>query len=56
VDIGLEGQAGRIRREAEGQIVLLAQSELGYENLMALSSAAYLEVEATDWPMPKICP
>ena len=50
VDIGLEGQAGQLRRDPEGQIVLLAQSETGYENLMALSSAAYLDVEATDLP------
>ena len=50
VDVGLEGQPGRLRREPEGNIALLAQSEAGYQNLMVLSSAAYLEVEATDLP------
>ena len=50
MDIGLEGQPGRIRRDPDGTLALLAQSDQGYQNLMALSSAAYLEVEATDVP------
>ena len=50
MDIGLEGQPGRLRRDPDGNIALLAQSEQGYQNLMVLSSAAYLEVEATDLP------
>ena len=39
-------------------IVLLAQSEAGYRNLSELSSAAYLEIEATDdpcVPWSKVC-
>ena len=31
-------------------VVLLAQNETGYRNLMALSSAAYLDIEPTDEP------
>jgi DNA polymerase-3 subunit alpha len=31
-------------------VVLLAQNEAGYRNLMALSSAAYLDIEPTDEP------
>ena len=34
----------------EGTLVLLAQNEAGYNNLMALSSAAYLDVVATEMP------
>ena len=33
-----------------GNIVVLAQSEIGYENLMKLSSACFLDVEATELP------
>ena len=36
------------RIEPEGTIVLLAQSEVGYRNLMALSSAAFLDTGPTD--------
>ena len=54
MDIGLERQPGRLRRDPDGTLALLAQSELGYQNLMALSSAAYLEVEATDLPHVKV--
>ncbi len=36
------------RAQPEGTIVLLAQSEEGYANLMQLASAAYLDVVATD--------
>jgi len=38
------------RTEPDGTLVLLAQSEQGYANLMKLSSAAYLDVAATDDP------
>ena len=38
------------RSRPDGTLVLLAQSELGYANLMKLSSAAYLDVAATDEP------
>ena len=33
---------------------MLAQSEIGYENLMKLSSACFLEVEATELPHIKL--
>jgi len=36
------------RAQPEGTIVLLAQSEEGYANLMQLASAAYLDVVSTD--------
>lgn len=54
VDLEGERQPGQLRREPDGTIVLLAQNELGYSNLMALSSAAYLDVDATDLPHVKI--
>jgi len=38
------------RTEPDGTLVLLAQSAEGYANLMKLSSAAYLDVAATDEP------
>lgn len=38
------------RAEADGTIALFAQNEAGYANLMALSSAAYLDVDATEEP------
>lgn len=41
-------------RENSGTIVVLAQSEIGYENLMKLSSACFLEVEATELPHIKL--
>ncbi len=46
------GPAGRNggHRAAPDRIVLLAQSEAGYRNLMALSSKAYLESDAGDEP------
>ena len=50
VDLGLPGQPGEIRRDPDGTIVLIAQNEAGYLNLMALSSSAFLDVEATDYP------
>ena len=54
VDLGLADQPGVIRREPEGTLVLLAQNETGYENLMVLSSSAYLDVEPTDLPHVKV--
>lgn len=50
LDVGISDQPGVIRREPDGTIALLAQNELGYENLMRLSSTAYLEVDQTDVP------
>ncbi len=37
-------------KELAGTIVLLAQNEQGYTNLLKLSSSAFLDVEATDLP------
>ncbi len=48
IDLEMPGQPGELRREPNGTIALLAQTEQGYENLMALSSSAYLDVEATE--------
>ncbi|WP_375285307.1 PHP domain-containing protein, partial [Marinicauda pacifica] len=42
-----EVRAGE-RAEPDGTLVLLAQDETGYANLMALSSKAYLEVGPTE--------
>ena len=52
LSLDLEGprQPGQIHKDPDGTLVLLAQNETGYGNLMALSSAAYLEIEATDHP------
>jgi DNA polymerase-3 subunit alpha len=46
------GLALAVREEggARGVIALLAQSEAGYSNLMALSTAAYLDAPATEEP------
>ena len=41
-------------KELAGNIVLLAQNEQGYTNLLKLSSSAFLDVEATDLPHIKI--
>jgi len=41
-------------KDYAGTIALLAQSEQGYENLMKLSSAGFLDVEATELPHIKI--
>ena len=53
LDLEIDDQPGQIRKEPDGTIALLAQNERGYENLMVLSSAAYLDVEATDLPHVK---
>ncbi|MGB0908362.1 MAG: PHP domain-containing protein, partial [Maricaulaceae bacterium] len=50
VDLEGEMQPGRIKRDPDGTMAIFAQNETGYENLMSLSSAAFLEVEATDLP------
>ncbi len=50
VDLELDMQPGQLRHEAEGTIALLAQDETGYGHLMELSSSAFLDVEATDYP------
>ena len=54
VDLDLADQPGVIRREPEGTLALLAQNDMGYENLMVLSSSAYLDVEPTDLPHIKV--
>ncbi len=41
-------------REHSGTIVVLAQSEIGYENLMKLSSACFLDVDASELPHIKL--
>jgi DNA polymerase-3 subunit alpha len=55
LSIDLEGasQPGQIRRDPDGTLVLLAQNETGYANLMALSSSAFLDVDGTDVPHVK---
>lgn len=53
LDLEIGDQPGQIRKEPDGTIALLAQNECGYENLMGLSSAAYLDVDATDLPHVK---
>jgi len=50
VHMGRDDPLARGRKEPDGTIVLLAQNEVGYQNLMVLSSAATLDVEATDLP------
>ncbi|MCE9651410.1 MAG: DNA polymerase III subunit alpha [Parvibaculum sp.] len=45
------GEPGRgARRDLSGTLVLLAKDETGYENLMKLSSRAFLGPEAGDFP------
>ena len=46
VDLEGEAQPGRLRRDPDGTIVLLAQNEVGYTNLMALASSAFLDVDS----------
>ena len=46
-------QPGQIHKDPDGTLVLLAQNEVGYGNLMDLSSAAFLEIEPTDLPHVK---
>ncbi len=54
LDLELPSQPGEIRREPDGTVALLAQSEMGYENLMMLSSAAFLDVDPTDLPHVRV--
>ena len=54
LDLELDMQPGQIRKDPDGTIALLAQNEAGYEHLMELSSAAFIEVEPTDLPHVKI--
>lgn len=49
VDLELDMQPGQIRHEPEGTVALLAQNEMGYGHLMAVSSSAFLDVDATDY-------
>lgn len=54
LDLEGERQPGQLRTELDGTVVLLAQDETGYNNLMALSSAAFLDVDAVDQPHVKV--
>jgi DNA polymerase-3 subunit alpha len=38
------------RAESDGSIAVLVQNEAGYQNMMALTSAAFLDVEPTEMP------
>ena len=53
LDLELDMQPGQIRKDPDGTIALLAKDEIGYENLMVLSSAAFLDVDPTDLPHVK---
>jgi len=53
LDLEIDDQPGQIRREPDGTIAFLAQNEAGYQNLMALSSSAFLDVSPTDLPHVK---
>ena len=53
LDLEIDDQPGQLRKDPDGTIALLAQNEQGYGNLMALSSAAFLDVAATDLPHVK---
>jgi DNA polymerase III subunit alpha len=53
IDFGdVKSSSGRpgAAEEGRGHVVLLAQSEAGYRNLMRLSSAAFMETPSTDSP------
>ena len=50
LDLDGKRQPGQIHKELDGTLVLLAQNDVGYANLMELSSAAFLDVDATDLP------
>ena len=53
VDLEGEAQPGQLRRDPDGMIVLLAQDEAGYANLMALASSAFLDVADNELPHVK---
>lgn len=50
LDLEEPRQAGQIHKPLDGTLVLLAQNEQGYANVMELSSAAFLDVDATELP------
>ena len=50
VDFDPPQTPGAVIRQRPPLLPLLAQNEAGYRNLTKLLSAAYLEVEAGDWP------
>lgn len=54
IDLEEAKQPGQIHKDPDGTLVLLAQNETGYGNLMDLSSAAFLEIEPTDVPHIKM--
>ena len=53
LDLEIDDQPGQLRKDPDGTIALLAQNEAGYGNLMKLTSAAFLDVDATDLPHVK---
>ena len=53
LDLEIDDQPGQLRKDPDGTIALMAQNEAGYGNLMKLTSAAFLDVEATDLPHVK---
>ena len=53
LDLDISDQPGQLRQDPDGTLALLAQNERGYENLMVLPSAAFLDVDATDLPHVK---
>ncbi|MEM7729718.1 MAG: DNA polymerase III subunit alpha [Pseudomonadota bacterium] len=53
VDLGGERQPGKLRHDPDGTLVLLAQDETGYNNLMALSSMAFLDADPMEEPHVK---
>lgn len=54
IDLEGERQPGQLHKDPDGTLVLLAQNETGYENLMALSSSAFLDVDGMEVPHVKI--
>ncbi|GLQ20284.1 DNA polymerase III subunit alpha [Algimonas porphyrae] len=50
MDLEGERQPGQLHKDPDGSLVLLAQNETGYENLMALSSEAFLDVDGMEVP------
>ena len=53
LDLEIDDQPGQLRKDPDGTIALLAKNERGYGHLMELSSAAFLDVAATDLPHVK---
>ncbi len=53
LDLDLDMQPGQLRKDPDGTIALLAQNEAGYENLMRLSSSAFIDVDPMDLPHVK---